>query len=79
MSSNYDKFKKKIMEDKDIDFTRIGLGKLSIIEAIAFFTNCLVFPAVFFQARKTIQTQEAADIDVYFKYNKELYFVLICL
>ena len=42
------------------------LGKLSIIEAIAFFTNCLVFPAVFFQARKTIQTQEAADVNVCF-------------
>lgn len=66
MSTNYDKFKKKIMVDKDIDFTRIGLGKLSIIEAIAFFTNCLVFPAVFFQAKKTIQTQEASDVNVCF-------------
>jgi hypothetical protein len=64
--SNFDKFKKKIMIDKNINLSKIGLGKLSIIESIAFFTNCLVFPAVFFQAKKTIQTQEAHDIDFYF-------------
>lgn len=66
MSTNYDKFKRKIMEEKNVDLTKIGLGKLSVIETIAFFTNCLVFPAVFFQARKTIKTQEAHDIDVVF-------------
>ena len=66
MSSNYDKFKKKIMEDKNINLSKIGLGKLSIIETVALFTNCLVFPAVFFQAKKTIQTQEAQDVDIWF-------------
>ena len=66
MSSKYDKFKKKIMEDKNLDFTKIGLGKISIIEAIAFFTNCLVFPAVFFQTKKTIITQEAGDVNIWF-------------
>jgi len=64
--SNYDKFKKKIMIDKNIDLSIIGLGKLSIIETVAFFTNCLVFPAVFFQAKKTIQTREAKDVDFWF-------------
>ena len=62
MSTRYDKFKRKIMEEKNVDFSKIGLGKLSIIETIAFFTNCLVFPAVFYQARKTIKTKEARDI-----------------
>ena len=66
MSTRYDKFKRKIMEEKNVDFTKIGLGKLSIIETIAFFTNCLVFPAVFFQARKTIQTKEAKDVSSVF-------------
>ena len=66
MSTKYDKFKKKIMEDKNLDFSKIGLGKLSIIEAIAFFTNCLVFPAVFFQTKKTFITKEAADVDIWF-------------
>ena len=66
MSSKYDKFKKKIMEDKNLDFSKIGLGKLSIIEAIAFFTNCLVFPAVFFQTKQTFITQEAGDVDIWF-------------
>ena len=64
--SNYDKFKTKIMIEKNVDLSKIGLGKLSIIETVAFFTNCLVFPAVFFQARKTIKTQEAHDVDVWF-------------
>ena len=54
MSTKYDKFKKKIMEDKNLDFSKIGLGKLSIIEAIAFFTNCLVFPAVFSKLKKLL-------------------------
>lgn len=66
MSTKYDKFKKKILLDKDVDLTKIGLGKLSIIETVAFFTNCLVFPAIFFQAKKTIMTQEAQDVDIYF-------------
>ena len=66
MSSKYDKFKKRIMEDKNLDFSKIGLGKISIIEAIAFFTNCLVFPAVFFQTKKTITTQEAGDVNIWF-------------
>ena len=66
MSTGYDKFKRKIMVEKNVDLSKIGLGKLSFIETIAFFTNCLVFPAVFFQARKTIKTQEAQDINVVF-------------
>tara|TARA_B110000114_G_C14978560_1_gene351499 strand:+ start:116 stop:493 length:378 start_codon:yes stop_codon:yes gene_type:complete len=66
MSTRYDNFKRKIMEEKNVDLSKIGLGKLSFIETIAFFTNCLVFPAVFFQARKTIKTQEAQDVNVVF-------------
>ena len=62
MSTRYDILKRKIMEEKNVDLTKFGIGKLSIIETVAFFTNCLVFPAVFFQARKTIKTQEARDV-----------------
>lgn len=66
MSTNYDKFKKKIMEDKNVDLSVVGLGKLSIIETIAFFTNCLVFPAIYYQLKKTLSTNEAHDIDLTF-------------
>ena len=64
--SKYDIFKKKIMDEKNVDLTKIGLGKLSIIETIAFFTNCLVFPAVYFQAKHTYKSQEASDVDLSF-------------
>ena len=61
--SKYDEFKKKIMEEKNVNLTKIGLGNMSIVEAVAFFTNCLVFPAIYFQSHKTFVTQEAQDVD----------------
>ena len=66
--SKYDEFKKKIMEEKNVNLTKIGLGKMSIVEAVAFFTNCLVFPAIYFQSHKTFVTQEAQDVDFWFNF-----------
>jgi hypothetical protein len=64
--SKYDKFKFKVNHEKNVNFSKIGLGKVTRIEAVAFFTNLLIYPAIFFQVWKTYETQEAEDIDIYF-------------
>ena len=64
--SKYDKFKFKVNNEKNVNLSKIGLGKVTIIEAVAFFTNLLIYPAIFFQVWQTYMTQEAEDIDVYF-------------
>ena len=64
--SGYDKFKFKVNNEKNVNLSRIGLGKVTRIEAVAFFTNLLIYPAIFFQVWQTYMTQEAEDIDIYF-------------
>jgi hypothetical protein len=64
--TKYDRFKAYVMEKGRVDLSFIKLGKMSIIEAVAFFTNCLIFPAIYFQMYQTWNTSEAADIDISF-------------
>ena len=64
--SGYDKFKFKVNNEKNVNLSKIGLGKVTRIEAVAFFTNLLIYPAIFFQVWQTYLTQEAEDIDIYF-------------
>ena len=64
--SKYDKFKFKVNNEKNVNLSKIGLGKVTRIEAVAFFTNLLIYPAIFFQVWKTYMSQEAEDIDIYF-------------
>ena len=64
--SKYDKFKFKVNNEKNVNLSKIGLGKVTRIEAVAFFTNLLIYPAIFFQVWQTYMTQEAEDIDIYF-------------
>jgi len=64
MTSKYQKFKDKIMEK---DKVNLGfLGKYSIIEAIQFFVNLLVFPAIGFQMFKTWRLKESKDFNPFF-------------
>ena len=60
--SKYDKFKFKVNNEKNVNLSKIGLGKVTMIEAVAFFTNLLIYPAIFFQVWQTYMTQEAEDI-----------------
>tara|TARA_B100001057_G_C22672513_1_gene880468 strand:+ start:599 stop:979 length:381 start_codon:yes stop_codon:yes gene_type:complete len=68
----YDKVKKKLIVDKNINLSKFGLEKVSIIEFVALLTNLLVFPAVFFQATKTWGTKDASDMAVLFNLSQFL-------
>ena len=68
----YDKVKKSLIIDKNINLTRFGLQRVSIIEFIALLTNLLVFPAVFFQATKTWKTKDASDMEFLFNFSQFL-------
>lgn len=64
--SKYDKFKNYVSIEKNVDLTKIKMGKMTIVEFVAFITNLLIFPAIYFQMKQTWDTQEAADIDIWF-------------
>ena len=63
---NYEEYRKKLVEEKSIDLSAINLGKMTVVEAVAFFTNCLIFPAIAYQVRKTWIIKEAKDVDLMF-------------
>lgn len=64
MLSKYYKFKKRITEKDKVDLKI--LGKYSIIEAVQFFVNLLVFPAIAFQMFKTWKLKESKDFNPFF-------------
>tara|TARA_Y100000389_G_C17298672_1_gene431782 strand:+ start:226 stop:777 length:552 start_codon:yes stop_codon:yes gene_type:complete len=64
--SKYDKFKNYVSIEKNVDLSKIKMGKMTIVEFVAFVTNLLIFPAIYFQMKQTWDTQEAADIDIWF-------------
>jgi len=64
--SKYDRFKNYVSVEKNVDLTKIKMGKMTIVEFVAFVTNLLIFPAIYFQMKQTYDTQEAADIDIWF-------------
>jgi hypothetical protein len=61
---NYEEFRNYIMHVKYFDIPTIG--KMSIIEAVSFMTNLLVFPAIFFQMMKTWRLKQTTDFNPYF-------------
>lgn len=61
---NYEEFRNYIMHVKYFDIPKIG--KMSIIEAVSFMTNLLVFPAIFFQMMKTWRLKQTTDFNPYF-------------
>ena len=63
---NYEEYRKNLVEEKSVDLSAINLGKMTVVEAVAFFTNCLIFPAIAFQVRKTWIIKEAKDVDLMF-------------
>ena len=64
MISPYKRFKKKVTEKDKVDLKIFG--KYSIIEAIQFFVNLLVFPAIGFQMFKTWSLKESKDFNPFF-------------
>jgi len=61
---NYDDFRKYIMNVKY--FNVPFMGKMSIIGAVSFFVNLLVFPAIFYQMSKTWAIKETVDFNPFF-------------
>lgn len=61
---NYDDFRKYIMNVKY--FNVPFMGKMSIIGAVSFFVNLLVFPAIFYQMSKTWAVKETVDFNPFF-------------
>lgn len=61
---DYEEFRNYIMNVKYFDLPLVG--KMSIIDSIAFLTNLLVFPAIFFQMVKTWQLKQTTDFHPYF-------------
>ena len=64
--SKYDRFKNYVSVEKNVDLTKIKMGKMTIVEFVAFVTNLIIFPAIYFQMKQTYDTQEAVDIDIWF-------------
>jgi hypothetical protein len=64
MGEKYTKFKNHIMNKKIVDLKK--LGKYTIVEAIQFIVNLLVFPAIAFQMYKTWQIKETKDFNPFF-------------
>lgn len=64
--SKYDRFKNYVSVEKNVDMSIIKIGKMTIVEFVAFITNLLIFPAIYFQMKQTWDTQDASDIDIYF-------------
>jgi hypothetical protein len=61
---NYDDFRKYIMHVKYFDVPL--MGKMSIVGAVSFFVNLLVFPAIFYQMSKTWAIKETVDFNPFF-------------
>ena len=55
--------KKYLFEEKNIDLKFV---KISIGDFILFIINLLVFPAMFFQMRKTFKRKESEDFNPFF-------------
>lgn len=61
---DYDEFRNYIMNVKYFDLPMIG--KMSIIDTVAFLTNMLIFPAILFQMAKTWRLKQTTDFNPYF-------------
>ena len=61
---NYNDFRKYILHVKYFNVPFVG--KMSIIDAVSFFVNLLVFPAIFFQMSKTWTIKETVDFNPFF-------------
>lgn len=61
--SEKNNLKKYLFEEKRID---LKYFKVSIGDFILFLVNLLVFPAMFFQMRKTFRTKESEDFNPFF-------------
>ena len=46
--SKYDKFKNYVSIEKNVDLTKIKMGKMTIVEFVAFITNLLIFSCYLF-------------------------------
>ena len=57
-------FKNYIMNEKVVNLKQ--LGKYTILESLLFCVNLLIFPAMFFQMKKTFDRKESADFNPFF-------------
>lgn len=64
MMESYEKFRQYILNQKVVDLKYFGL--YTIVEAIQFFVNLLVFPAIGFQMFKTWKIKETKDFNPLF-------------